>query len=913
MFNDWVGGIKYYGGNMKTYIYLTLKYWRKHKKNAAALLFSGVLLTAVIFVILMSARESVVRDFHRWCDLDGNYDVLIANSDDETLAKATEGRSGYNYGVMYVYGKMGIDDDRFEYATIKDEHNIWHTPLEEGRMPETADEIAIDRGVLKKFHWAGKCGDTITLDGRTFTVVGIIDERYGKGRFGSVLYIAPFDFGEAEPYKIPLIFVGESDEAPLYRIDLINNFFDMRQRREKLNSEKREFIRYLRETLGETQWYRYGDDWDRVDFYSARHTGFFMAIAWVGAAVSVLSVFSVLRNIFTERRGKIEMLKKIGMKKSAIGKLYAVEAVILAALQTLLGILAGVAAYGGIFLFKTNVLGEKPYSGFTSNVIIRQHTLDPFLYAALISAVITAVAYVINALTINVKQKTPGKDRKPRSLFRSFGRVFRNGGVTVVQTAALTLICFSVLVGYMFFADKGVVAMFPTNHSAGGFDMDEENIAEYYSCSSPSLTLLARNNKPMTGFPIIPADYTKGFDDETAQKLPEYALATGCLEQTLLETPEYCGYFNEGVRLPDNTDLKALSGPLNEQQEDFIDGVMNNTLNIYRVFTKLAPSRTISELSEYVTEGAIDLEALNSGEEILIAYRSQKPPFEVGDTITISSAANTEEFLINDIASAKVKIGAFLQIPADIGAVKYYTLCDKNKCNFITTATGAQTMGMHGAAYTQVYSSDKMNGGIFPSTAEMSLQSLAKMKWEELKNKIVKTSGLLMILIVMSLLGFASYFNGIGMKIRMRSYEISVFRAIGTPVSELRRRLLISSIKIPLAASALAYGLAKTAQFVMEKVYEHTLLLNELAKDDDGWITISIIDGVKVQDPLLDKIDALNKMFFLDYHMWEVNTELPALILLMILCTITFTLTAIALKKFKRDIAGDLNSGRTRQ
>lgn len=909
-------GGEFLGIKMKTSINLTLKYWRKHKMNAAALLFSGVLLTAVIFVMLMSARESVVRDFHRWCDLDGNYDVLIANSDDETLAKATEGRSGYNYGVMYVYGKMGIDDNRFEYATIEDKHNIWHAPLEEGRMPKTADEIAVDRGVLNKLYWPGKCGDTITLDGRTFTVVGIIDEEYGKQRAYTAFVPFPIDLGKAAPYKVPLIFVGESDEAPLYRIDLINNFFDIRQRREKFNGEKRVFIRYLRETLGETQWYMYGDDWDRLDLYNARHTGFFMAIAWVGAAVSVLSVFSVLRNIFTERRGKIEMLKKIGMKKSDVGKLYAVEAAILAAIQTLLGILAGLAAYGGIFLFKTNVLGEKPYSGFTSNVIIRQHMRDPFLYAALISAVITAAAYVINALTINFKQKAPSKDRKPRSLFRCFGRVFRNGGATVVQTAALTLICFSVLVGYMFFVDNenGKLTNSSSHYFVGGFDMAEENIAEYYSCSPPSLTLLAKNdNKPMLGFPIISADYTKGFDDETARQLPEYALATGCLEQTLLETPEYCGYFNEGVRLPDDTDLKALSGTLDEQQENFLDGVTNNTLNIYRVFTKLVPSRTMSGLSEYVTEGAIDLEALNSGKEILIAYRSQKPPFEVGDTITISSVSNTEDFKINDIASAEVKIGAFLQIPADIGAVKYYTLCDKNKCNFITTAAGARAMGMHGAAYTQVYSSDKMNGGIFPSSAEMRSQTLAKMKWEELKNKIVKAGGLLMTLIIMSLLGFASYFNGIGMKIRIRSYEISIFRAIGTPVSELRRRLLISSIKIPLAASTLAYGLTKTAQFVMKKVYEHTLFLYELAKDDDGTITTVIIDGVKIQDPLLDKIDSLKKMFFLDYHMWEVNTELPALILLMILCTITFTLTAIALKKFKRDIAGDLNQGRTRQ
>ena len=96
---------------MNTHIYLTIKYWKKHRKNAAALLFAGILLTAVVFVTLMSYREKFVRQCHVYFDVDGHFDLLIANSDDELLSEILNGEKGYrddyNYGFINVFGKIG--------------------------------------------------------------------------------------------------------------------------------------------------------------------------------------------------------------------------------------------------------------------------------------------------------------------------------------------------------------------------------------------------------------------------------------------------------------------------------------------------------------------------------------------------------------------------------------------------------------------------------------------------------------------------------------------------------------------------------------------------------------------------------------------------------------------------------------
>ena len=257
-----------------------------------------------------------------------------------------------------------------------------------------------------------------------------------------------------------------------------------------------------------------------------------------------------------------------------------------------------------------------------------------------------------------------------------------------------------------------------------------------------------------------------------------------------------------------------------------------------------------------------------------------------------------------------------LKITPDIDAVKSYTLRNEQDYNFLTTASGAEKMGLPCARYTEIYASEPIDGSIFPSSAEMSLTSIATLKRDDFIKKALQYGGTFLILLVMSLLGFSAYFNGIGMKIRLKSYDISVMRAVGAPVSELRKRLLIGSIKIPLIASALAYGLSKAVQFATGKAYAHMFSLYEQL-----FPIYESFDAIP-QEPLFDEstkeamtnmIHLLSKDFFLDNVMWEVKTELPALILLIILCTVTFILTAAALKKFKGNIAGDLSEGRTRQ
>lgn len=899
---------------MKALIFILRKYWRKNLKSAFAFIFSGALLTAIVFTVLMTAREQCVRYYHTKFDMVGHFDFLIANSNDELLAKATEGKDNYDYGVINVLGEMGYAENRFVYGTLSDEHNVWHIPLAEGRMPETENEIAATGNVLDAFFWAGKCGGTITLDGKVYTVTGIIDNEYAVQRpvYDPFSRIKSAPKLRNSPYKIPLIFVGKSDEAPLYRIDLIGNFFAPHITGEEIG----EFRDYLFEFMDNIDYSdTSGDNWfdirwdDEFYDYSRGHTEsarFLMTISWIGAAISALSVYSVLRMIFLKRRGRIEILKRIGMSKRRIIHMYALEGAGFAVIQTLIGLLAGLAAYGVIWLVKTGALGEKPYSAFTDLWMVLEKTSNPVLFACLVSFAVVAAAYLINVLTARSKLKAPGKKAKPRSLNNCFANSFRQTKVTAVQLISLTLICYSAIMGYMFYTNNGKETTLGVVHyvrpltefNANGFNMEKNNIAEYYSCTSPRVHALGNMyNQPIQFFPFISGDFSGGFDDELAAQMPEGSFITGKLEQTFIASDKSYGYFDDiDLRHENVREIFLLAS--DEKYANFFDEGELGSKFMYRIYTKLAPPNAINSLAESGAEGSVDIDALNRGEEIVLVYKSRKPPFEVGEYITVYSATAMESGTgISELLSADVKIAAIIQLPGDIGEIEHYTVFGKEKCNFLTTAAGAQAMGFPGAVYTELYSPEEIDGGIFPSSAKMRLENLAQMKRSHVLEEIARYSGVTLILVLVSMLGFSGYFNGIGLKISQKKYEVSIFRALGLQMLDIKKRIVLDSVKIPFAASVFSYGLVRITQHIMELAYKHLTFLNE--------------------SDLEEQYRALARPYrntlFLDNVMWQVNAEIPSLILFVVLCAVTLILTAAALKKFKGSISEDMNDGRTRE
>ena len=903
-----------------------------------------MLTTAIIVLVFLNIRENFNRDLNRTYDSVSAAQLQMAyySDEEEVFDLVTQDLSGYTRCTLNVFGTVGDPSMNLRYGVIDGDADLLHIPMESGRLPEAANEAAIERRALDTLHWVGKLGEEITLNDRTYTVVGIIDEFYGKHRAGS-----PYESARSlavrdslhlmeDHLRVPVIFIGESDEEPIYKIDYLGDIYDPANTD---TDEIREQYRFLDDAFSDYTVPKYGALWHKwpiwyigpeeasqilydlkIDWFdpdggNTFGVTFFLIMSGIGAAVSVLSVFSVLRTIFIERRSRIDILKRIGMSKRRIFGMYACECAAFTVVQTIAGFIVGSVVYLITYLFKGFVLNYKWYGGFTDDPTVLYSTRSPFLFAGIFSVIIMVLAYIITGLTTRHKQKAPKKERKPRSLSRCFGRIFRQSGVTLIQTISLVLICTGAALGYMYYTDNGKTwqesdlvitgdAYWPPDYSVNGFDMEEYGIEEYYA--APGISTFASNNG--IAFNIADADYSAGIDDSTVELFPEYAMATGGMKNTYLVFEEADTKYPKRINLSPS-EREFIAANSSDEYKNFFDKGQLGSKYFYRCSTKLARAVTIQSLSEYVLYGEINIDKLNSGEEVLIAGESGSFPFAAGEILQIAAVSGeVDSYGISRVETAEVKIGAILKLPEDIDPLLNYIIRSDNRhaegsdispYNILTTASGAAAMGLSNAVYTEIYSSDEIDGGLIPFDAEMTFTNLSQLKREDFINKVAQYSGTALLLIVMSLLGFAAYFNGIGMKIRLKTYDISVMRAIGTPVARIRKKLLLDGLKIPLIASAISYVVLKILQILAN----YGLQLSYDAVHSTEWLDKSVYQHQK------EIIDA----FFLYRNWWQVNAELPVLILFIVISIVTVLLTGSALKKFRANIAENLSEGRTRQ
>lgn len=892
---------------MKTSVYLVLKYWRKHKKNLMSLIFSAVLLTAITLVYWLTQREINNRYFEKNIYSDGSEELVIYNSNDELRSIVLNENKKIKNASAYKFGEFGD----FAFGTVDDPHNIMRITLESGRLPAAENEVAVDRAVLNSLYWTGKTGEKISFDNKEYTVTGIMDISL---RNGSALSANPvpnlLDGHDMTDCKVlPLILFSELEGSPQARIDFFSGIVSKKLTAAQAESSP-EYTR-IRDALSEKLDYDESSFW--ADFVGAgtiggnhstfrkRTADFYTLIFLTGGAVAVLSVFTVIRTIFHERQGNITILKNIGMSRTKRLEMYAAECVTLSAAATLAGFLAGTIVYSLILAVKVLFLGETNISGFTTDYYVTSRSVNPFVFSGIFSVSIMILAYFLNLVTVKIKFKASQKNARPRGLTLCLNRVFRGGVTSFVQCSCLVIICVSTVFSYMYYTMNGkhaqsVMLGAPVSSLyAGGIDMQKSNVAEYYFCTPPRITGVGNIDNPSGQFSATQTDFDSGFDDSLANTLPEYAFVTGFLEQPFVISEEIDNKLENQIDFSIPQARQMLLRYSAEEYQNFFDEGQIGSKNLYRAPTCLSDEKTINRLREYVCEGEINIEKINAGEEILVVSTTKNPPFTAGETHIFASALYGEEtYGISELnVSESVIIGAVIRISDSADPLlKRLTANDETQYSFLTTATGAEKMGLHNARYTDVFATEELEGSVFPSEAKMTMISIKQLKTKELLKRLRNAGGIILTLIVMSLLGFSAYFNGISMKIRKSSYQISVLRAQGASVSKIKKVLLYKNLKIPFLAVFFAYLTLKAAQ----------ISANSLADEwDKRWMA---------DDEFVKK---LSETIFMNNNWWQTNLEIPTLIFLAFFSAITFTLTIISLRKFKGDIAGDLNYGRTKQ
>ena len=417
---------------MKVLNELSVKDLKLNKKRSIVIIIGIILSTALICGVaglVTSFQKTFVETAKK---NQGNYHTIFYDVPKDELKYIEENRGVKDYylseGIGYSYlpnvtvtTSTGAEEKPYVNIIAMDNKflNNMSIELQNGRLPESDDEIVVSARINQKFKTNYKVGDTITLNvgelkddtsdvdeknsqsseneiinttPKTYKIVGIINrptttiEPYEAEWFTvitkmqtikkqaniAVLYTNPYDYKKNTEYinKMVEVKVGENvDKSEVTTFNGLDKFYRSYKYKIKINNE---LLSYEGASL---------DDETLKTIYGLG--------AFIMGIVLVSSVF-VIRNGFaisiTERLKQYGMLSSIGATKKQIKKSVYFEGFILGIIGIPLGILSGVFA---IYIL-VNVV----------NYILKDYVSSGTLLTYSMSWVAIVVSVIVSIVTI---------------------------------------------------------------------------------------------------------------------------------------------------------------------------------------------------------------------------------------------------------------------------------------------------------------------------------------------------------------------------------------------------------------------------------------------------------------------------------------------------------------------------------
>ena len=413
---------------MKVLNELSVKDLKLNKKRSIVIIIGIILSTALICAIaglVTSFQQTMVNTSK---ENNGNYHAIFYNVPKDELKYIEENRNvkkyylseelGYSYlpnvnditnvkdGYRPYINLISMDDNFLENMAIK---------IQEGRLPENDNEIAISTRINEKFKTNYKVGDTITLNlgelkentqianttKKTYKIVGIIKrpstaiESYDVDWFTVITKMQKIEkkANIAVLYTNPYNYQKNTEEI---------NKMEIIKPREEIEANELKTIGGLRNSYRSYK-YELQINTDLLAFEGANLSDATLkTIYGLGAFVIIIVLVSsvfVIRNGFaisiTERLKQYGMLSSIGATKKQIKKSVYFEGFILGIIGIPLGIISGIFA---IYILVNLV-----------NYILKDYISNSTLLTFSMSWFAVAVSIIVSIITIWLSCKKSAK------------------------------------------------------------------------------------------------------------------------------------------------------------------------------------------------------------------------------------------------------------------------------------------------------------------------------------------------------------------------------------------------------------------------------------------------------------------------------------------------------------------------
>ena len=844
---------------MKVLNELSVKDLKLNKKRSIVIIIGIILSTALICGVaglVTSFQKTFVETAKK---NQGNYHTIFYDVPKDELKYIEENRGVKDYylseGIGYSYlpnvtvtTSTGAEEKPYVNIIAMDNKflNNMSIELQNGRLPESDDEIIVSARINQKFKTNYKVGDTITLNvgelkddtsdvdeknsqsseneiinttPKTYKIVGIINrptttiEPYEAEWFTvitkmqtikkqaniAVLYTNPYDYKKNTEYinKMVEVKVGENvDKSEVTTFNGLDKFYRSYKYKIKINNE---LLSYEGASL---------DDETLKTIYGLG--------AFIMGIVLVSSVF-VIRNGFaisiTERLKQYGMLSSIGATKKQIKKSVYFEGFILGIIGIPLGILSGVFA---IYIL-VNVV----------NYILKDYVSSGTLLTYSMSWVAIVVSVIVSIVTIWLScRKSAKKASKitPIEAIRSsedvklkakkikcpkiITKIFKTGGEIAYKNLKRSkkkyrTTVISIIVSVVIFIAISSFIQYGFKMSSSYYTEKNYNYVVYaYTTAS---------NKNKEEFAKEQAkNYKMLTDISNLPDIGEFSInKTNVFEINMDEKHE--------SELTDyGKDVKARY----EESEE--DGEKIDTINVISL-SKDVYKRYLKKIGgnyETYKEGAILIDNNITYDEKGKRIQGSMYIWKKGDTVT--GKINDKEYNIKIVAKTEERPNGVENL---YNTHAYFIVSEEfiNKTGYISASL-----------YTQSNDTEKLDKEIEQYKKENNLtnSNLNTFNMEEsikAENAIVLVISIFLygFIGVITLIGITNIFNTITTNMNLRKKEFAMLKSIGMTKKEFNRMIRLESIfygvksliiGIPIGI-ALSYGMYKVFKNSMEMEY----------------------------------------------------------------------------------------------
>ncbi len=840
---------------MKVLNELSVKDLKLNKKRSIVIIIGIILSTALICGVaglVTSFQKTFVETAKK---NQGNYHTIFYDVPKDELKYIEENRGVKDYylseGIGYSYlpnvtvtTSTGAEEKPYVNIIAMDNKflNNMSIELQNGRLPESDDEIVVSARINQKFKTNYKVGDTITLNvgelkddtsdvdeknsqsseneiinttPKTYKIVGIINrptttiEPYEAEWFTvitkmqtikkqaniAVLYTNPYDYKKNTEYinKMVEVKVGENvDKSEVTIFNGLDKFYRSYKYKIKINNE---LLSYEGASL---------DDETLKTIYGLG--------AFIMGIVLVSSVF-VIRNGFaisiTERLKQYGMLSSIGATKKQIKKSVYFEGFILGIIGIPLGILSGVFA---IYIL-VNVV----------NYILKDYVSSGSLLTYSMSWVAIVVSVIVSIVTIWLSCRRSAKKASkitPIEAIRSsedvklkakkikcpkiITKIFKTGGEIAYKNLKRSkkkyrTTVISIIVSVVIFIAISSFIQYGFKMSSSYYTEKNYNYVVYaYTTASNEdkekfAEEQAKNYKMLTDISNLP-------------DIGEFSInKTNAFEINMDEKHE--------SELTDyGKDVKARY----EEPEE--DGEKIDTINVISL-SKDVYKRYLKKIGgnyETYKEGAILIDNNITYDEKGKRIQGSMYIWKKGDTVT--GKINDKEYNIKIVAKTEERPNGVENL---YNTHAYFIVSEEfiNKTGYISASL-----------YTQSNDTEKLDKEIEQYKKENNLtnSNLNTFNMEEsikAENAIVLVISIFLygFIGVITLIGITNIFNTITTNMNLRKKEFAMLKSIGMTKKEFNRMIRLESIFYGVKSLIIGIPIGIVLSYGMYKVFENSM------------------------------------------------------------------------------------------